>query len=389
MPSHAAYAGGCVTLFFSSFVSSAGGIGGGGLSVPILLLIFGYSFDTAVALSLCVVLGNAFAQFLLNIQHSNPFNKRNPLIWPELMIVLSPAQFGGSNFGSYLAKIFPDSVMYILALCILVFAIKLTIEKGRQKQKEETENPYPGQLTSVEDLEQAKRLEQTVHVSWPWLVIGMLFLTWVAYLACSIGRSQLPACSDGYIAMFLVAYIPLTMGTLWGMWHNRNRLIAREIAGEEDDNNTLLTTNPMPALEDVLFTENFFFLPVLTFCIGIVCSLLGIGGGELLSPMLLSYHVPPIITSATSAAMSLLNTLALVIRGFVDGSLSFDSGIVLFLMGFSGGLSGRKAGLYFAHTYHKASVIIFALAGALALSALYYVYKLSSEEFETDLSTAC
>lgn len=76
--------GGCVVLFFCCTLAAAGGIGGfdymsrifinillssvaiinvgGGLNVPILLAVFGYDYDTAVILSLFVVMGNVSSQ---------------------------------------------------------------------------------------------------------------------------------------------------------------------------------------------------------------------------------------------------------------------------------------------------------------------------------------
>ena len=48
---------GFVLLYFSCSIAAAGGIGGGGLNVPILLIIMKYSYHDAVILSLCTVLG--------------------------------------------------------------------------------------------------------------------------------------------------------------------------------------------------------------------------------------------------------------------------------------------------------------------------------------------
>src|SRR4051812_33485612 len=103
MPTQADFVGGCVTLFFCCIISSSAGIGGGGINLPVLLLIFGYSFKTSVILSLCVVLGNAMSQSAINLSKRHPVDAKYPLIFWELIIVLLPAQMGGSNIGSILS----------------------------------------------------------------------------------------------------------------------------------------------------------------------------------------------------------------------------------------------------------------------------------------------
>ena len=56
------FIGGCCALYFCSSLSAAAGLGGGALNVPILLLIFGYDYKTAVVLSIFCVLGNVLSQ---------------------------------------------------------------------------------------------------------------------------------------------------------------------------------------------------------------------------------------------------------------------------------------------------------------------------------------
>jgi hypothetical protein len=131
------YIGGCVVLTFSCILCSAAGVGGGGINVPILLLIFGYGFDTAVSLSLFIVLGNAFSQNMLNLGKSHPRFTSLPLIFWELVIILLPAQLGGSNIGSILSHILPKSVLYVLALVVLSFASIMSLKKGIIRFKEE------------------------------------------------------------------------------------------------------------------------------------------------------------------------------------------------------------------------------------------------------------
>eukprot|EP01039_Chlorochromonas_danica_P009241 gene9241-10203_t len=477
MPSPEVFFGGCVLLFSACFVASAGGVGGGGLAVPILLLVFGYSFETAVPLSQCVVFGNSLSQCLLNLRHRHPYDPTKSLIWWELVVVLAPAQLGGSNLGSLLSVIFPDSVMYILALVMLLYAMKLTITKGLHKREEEkelreitkkqemgeladtslpssstsstvataaldstnevvtVENPMvvaqptedtatttavcpesgtkisplaistatPTTATASRRLSEAEldfeadlglSVPEDMHtVRWPRAVLITILLTWTTYLGLSLGRAQVSTCSNGYIALFILAYLPLSLGTAWGVWHNSQSLEEkRKLKMSRADRVVAPSSSPldqMDGVEEVLFSKHALVLPPMVFGIGIICSLLGIGGGELLSPMMLLYHVPPVITSATSAALGLLNTSTLVFRAISIQDFDLNAGGLLFLTGLLGGLVGRKFGLYVSTKLNQASTIIFALAAALFLSAMYYLYRLASGEFDSSLDNPC
>lgn len=60
--STASFVAGCIVLYVFSTLAASSGIGGGALNVPILLAIFGYSYKTAIVLSICAVFGNVLLQ---------------------------------------------------------------------------------------------------------------------------------------------------------------------------------------------------------------------------------------------------------------------------------------------------------------------------------------
>jgi hypothetical protein len=133
---------------------------------------------------------------------------------------------------------------------------------------------------------------------------------------------------------------------------------------------------------------NAVYLCIAVVFIGIICGLLGIGGGELLSPLMLGMHLLPQVTSATSAMLSFLNTLSEVLGVLAKGVHSPMLGIY-FCMGFFGGLTGRQAGLYISNTYGRSSFIIFALVGVLYLSCVYYIKELSTKNLDRSIGKYC
>jgi hypothetical protein len=148
------------------------------------------------------------------------------------------------------------------------------------------------------------------------------------------------------------------------------------------------------------------YLIFIVFGIGLVSNLLGIGGAELISPLLLVLRVLPEVSSATSGAMNLLNTTANVIVNMLTihrhqatrGGLQTRPEehpsraricIILILVGFAGGLIGRISGLYVAKKMKRASIIIFALVLGLYLTCFYYLFALAEGGLGNSTKSFC
>jgi uncharacterized membrane protein YfcA len=419
MPDSGVFVGGCITLFFSCVVCAAGGVGGGGIVVPILLIIYGYSYQSCVNYSLFTLLGSYFAQLTINLFRFHPTKKFHPLIAWEVVTVLLPAQLGGSNIGSILGAVFPDSVRYLFALLFLCYACYLTYTKGVHRWEDETK-----EMEEKRKLEEAKGSEieaprnsiieeigSTVSESdikrmiLPKKNIIAILVMWFSYIAIVVGMNFTKKCSAAFDASMVILYIPLLITVVWGVGVLRGReqqtSATKALAPNESVENPISTQNNATTTAastanteeappgDTIATKDILPFPVIVFVIGIICSLLGIGGGELLSPLLLSYHMIPQIVSATSATMSFLNTLANVIRLMSAHSGTIDVGFIFTIVGFFGGIVGRHLGLYIATHNGRASVIIFALTVVLFFSCIYYLVVLATDEFDSGMKVYC
>ncbi len=124
------FIGGCVSLMAGSMLSSSAGVGGGGINVPIFILLFGFTFEEAVIFSNFTILGNYLSQVIVNSRKHHPILINRPLIYFEIVLILLPCQLGGSNLGALLNIILPAFVLYIIALVVLIVASSLTLRKG-------------------------------------------------------------------------------------------------------------------------------------------------------------------------------------------------------------------------------------------------------------------
>ena len=84
-----------VLCFAGGIVSAAGGVGGGGLYVPVLILAGGLSSQDAVPVSTAVIFGNAFASLAFNAEMRHPTADR-PLIDLHIVLLLEPPTLTGA-----------------------------------------------------------------------------------------------------------------------------------------------------------------------------------------------------------------------------------------------------------------------------------------------------
>lgn len=85
------------TLFvvLGLLVAASGGIGGGGILVPLLILVYGFSPKYAVPLSNFTIVGSSITNMVLNIPKRHPDTDR-PLVDWDLILVMEPLTMAGA-----------------------------------------------------------------------------------------------------------------------------------------------------------------------------------------------------------------------------------------------------------------------------------------------------
>lgn len=303
---------GCLCIYISSSLSSAAGVGGGSLNVPILINVFGFEYQDAVVLSLCTLMGNYMLQVLINLERRHPTSPQKPLIYWDAILILLPSELGGSNLGVLLSGAFPDTIDYILALVVLVIAGSFTLAKAIHTYEEEsmilhedqmastplimsdddksndggsiyakpTQNTTPSKvplwpkyLTFWKKLDQS---EDELPMNIPWLIIKVIFGFWIFYVICYVIMKSFSICTIPYTVILCIIYALLVFVIAWGM----NYLMD----SQKRDPDAI-------AEGDILWNHSVLALSPVAFIIGIITALLGIGGGELFGPLMLKMKV--------------------------------------------------------------------------------------------------
>jgi hypothetical protein len=211
-------------------------------------------------------------------------------------------------------------------------------------------------------------------IIYPMNTLGWVVLIWVIYIALSIVLTISRTCTRQHAVALICLYPPLICASYGGIY---------------------LAAVKQKQFPDTILEGDFNFSSydakpaIFVFLIAVVCELLGIGGGELIGPMLLSMGVLPQVSAATIAALSFFNTFSIVIDRAVAKLINWEVFPVLVVIGFCGGFLGRVGGNWFADTYHRPSLLVFALVAVLSLSCIFYIYQLSATKLSFALNDYC
>ena len=121
-------------------IAAGAGIGGGGLLVPIFILVSGFEAKYAIPLSNVTILGSAVSNIMWNSQRRHPTADRYLIDW-GIVNVMEPMTMAGAIFGSLLNKLLPQWITISLLALVLGGVSVKTYNSGMARWEKETELP--------------------------------------------------------------------------------------------------------------------------------------------------------------------------------------------------------------------------------------------------------
>lgn len=128
---------GIIIIIIISALANAGGIGGGSVIVPALIVMFSYEVNEAIPLSKATIFAGAVINvfFLLNQRSEQDVNKS--LIDYRLCAFMLPIMMGGTFFGVYLNFIVPQLIIFLLLTGYLLVSILSIFKKYKILNRKE------------------------------------------------------------------------------------------------------------------------------------------------------------------------------------------------------------------------------------------------------------
>ncbi|KAK4386669.1 Sulfite exporter TauE/SafE family protein 5 [Sesamum angolense] len=355
-----------ILSFIAAAISSAGGIGGGGLFIPILTIVAGLDLKLASSYSAFMVTGGSLANVACQM-----FAKRGarPLIDYDIALLSEPCMLLGVSCGVICNLVFPEWLITIFFAIFLAFCTFKTCKSGVLYWKLESEevrrNEFPGpELESKEPLLLSAEVGES-KLGIPWLKLGMLILIWFSFLVLYLFRGNrngqgiihIAACGTGY---WLISSIQIPLAVIFTTWilHCRRSPKANSSTVQENGSETRN-----------LSSDKLVF-PVMALLAGVLGGVFGIGGGMLISPLLLQIGVQPEVTAATCSFMVLFSSSMSAIQYLLLGMEHIYGALTYAAICFIASLVGLTLVQRAIMKHGRASLIVFSVGTVMALSTV-------------------
>ncbi|CAI9114133.1 OLC1v1014786C1 [Oldenlandia corymbosa var. corymbosa] len=368
---------GTIIGFFAAAFGSVGGVGGGGIFVPMLTLIIGFDPKSSTAISKCMITGAAGATVYYNLRLRHP-TLDQPIIDYDLALLFQPMLVLGVSIGVAFNVIFAEWMVTALLILLFIGTSTKAFIKGVETWKKETimkqeaatlmapygttSGPIPykilpdGPHTSIQmkfDLNKASEVAIVDNIRWKELSI--LFSVWATILFLHISKNYTKTCSLAYWILNLLQ-IPIAIGAsayeAMCLYTGRKMIESR---GE---------------------TENIWSIHQLVLCClcgilaGIVGGLLGLGGGFIIGPLFLELGVPPQVSSATATFAMLFSSSMSVLQYHLLRRFPLPYALYFVAVATIAALVGQHVVRKIISVLGRASLIIFILAFTILISAI-------------------
>ncbi|KAG3207430.1 hypothetical protein PC128_g89 [Phytophthora cactorum] len=393
-------------------VSSAGGVGGGVIMVPAMVLIMGFDIKRATPISNVAILGGAVANAWFNMRKRHP-NVDRPLIDPELALGMIPVVIGGTVLGALINKLIPSYVLSLLFVVVLIIGGSRTMKKGIRLHKKEVSNRKEAEAATSEvtadipaspsvyvkvstpqisgnDTEEKRLsvsvtggdaapvksaagdnagsdslvqiLERERHFAWgPHIAIMICYL---GVVAASIGDASVDCGGVAYWVILLIE-IPWVAVFVVFTSHYLHKVYLRKSAA-----------NYQYVDGDIKWTKKMVvYFPLGCAVAGIVAGMFGVGGGIITGPIMIELGIVPEVASSTTALMILYSSAAAIAKFAVFKMVAWDWALLLCAVAFVVTSVSQVVILGFVRRTGRQSIIVLCIATAVLIGGIIMTYQ--------------
>ncbi|XP_026411129.1 sulfite exporter TauE/SafE family protein 3-like [Papaver somniferum] len=335
---------GSIIGFLGGALGSIGGGGGGGIFVPMLIFIIGFDHGSSAPISKCMVAGAAVTTVYYNLKRRHP-TLEMPVMDYNLALLIQPMLMLGISIGVSLRLVFPDWIVTILLVILVIGPLTMAILKGIPIWKKETilkkdvvkcleygtvgeesgNKPVSSSSSGGTPMKTNSVVPIFENVYWNELVI--LIFIWMAFLLLQIAKIPVSVGGSLYQAdsLYKGKKVIALMG-VGGMKWKKHQLIIYCLTG-------LLS--------------------------GMVGELLRLGSSFILVPFFLELGIAPQVSSATATFIVMFSASLSAIEFYYLTPFPIPYALYFLSVAATGGFLGQHVGRKMVTLLGRPSVIIF------------------------------
>jgi uncharacterized membrane protein YfcA len=417
---------------------------GGGIVVPIYLLVLSLPPKHAIPLGAVTVFGAAVAATLLNSYRRHPLADRPVIDW-NLILVMEPLILMGALVGTLLHRVISDKLLVVLLVFLLSVIANATLKKAKRMYDAETQyieqlqehhaearrkthyTAPPVQSPDGPDREADEEISLPTDARQRILIVNPDFIS----LRSEMAEEERVAPRSKIIALLgmfsVLIWLNIMVGgggfqSPWGVecgglafWVVHVIMAAFLVASAWAAQTYLKYRHEIKELVQFDFVHGDFKwdsrgamkYPSIFCLAGCMSGLFGIGGGMIVVPLLLTLGVHPAVATATSSCMIVMTSFASITSFAIFGLIMWDYAIVCLAIGFFASLFGQRImqearqvanpanhnryGL--KANFERNSLIAYSIGGVVLLSALLmsiqYVFMIMRYDPQQDQGGIC
>ncbi|ESQ35701.1 hypothetical protein EUTSA_v10007599mg [Eutrema salsugineum] len=367
-----------VLSFFAASISSAGGIGGGGLFISIMTIVAGLEMKTASSFSAFMVTGVSVANVGCNLFVRNAKSGGKTLIDFDLALTLQPCLLLGVSIGVICNRVSPNWLVTSLFAVFLAWSTMKTCKKGIFYWKMESERAKVGSRKGDEDEGGARSPllsnegeDEGREIRFPWMKLGVLVIIWLLFFSINLFRGN--KYGEGIISIkpcgalyWILSSLQIPLTIFFTLWICFSDSVQSSHTSHNQDNEREIGD----ARRSHGVRTDKFMLPLMALLAGVLGGLFGIGGGMLISPLLLQIGIAPEVTAATCSFMVLFSSTMSAIQYLLLGMEHAGTAAIFALVCFVASLVGLMVVKKVIAKYGRASIIVFAVGIVMGLSTV-------------------
>ena len=389
--------------FIICAIAVVAGVGGGGILVVLYRALLGVPMSTAVGLSQATIAGQSFLNMVLQIQRHHPHHlpprATRPIINYEYLTLMLPFSLVGTLLGELGNQVSSDWFRVVSLFVLLTYILyRLIIRIRRQRERDAAEKLLPN---SIDDFS-AKTIDpnlNTIKVREPknsqekpqYPIFWIATITWsfgiqFAFSYLKGSHAHLVGCGQwGYWAIIggsIVYSIIATVAIRSYLLHLKGRVKEGEL--------------PDYVVPFKWNWKSTVLFPLLSVVAGGAASMLGIGGGLVLSFLLLEAGITPEATAATGGLATFLVAFQFLSMYLVQGLVRWDYGLLMIGTGAASTLLGQfvfvreitKRGWSFMIIVCLAFIMIGSMI-ALTILGVYSTVKIEEDQGSLGFGELC
>jgi len=347
-----------VLIFFSSMLAAAAGTGGGGMFVPLLVFFAALKAESAVPLSQCMIFFSSLCNLVFFVAQRHTTFKDQPKIDYDCIVTFEPLLVLGVTFGVLLHRMSPQWFILVLLCITLGMALWRTAAKGFKQREEEKvsalkDQPMLSPREWVQGFDSRGYINDIIDITSPKSVhIAGIVLIWLLMFVASF--HGLSACTWQFGVFFAGLGAMLFLCTI----------VATKciITRTEKSAKPLDWKNP----KQNIFGD--FTYPAIAFGGGMLGGLLGLGGGVIMSPVLLEVGMHSESVQATTAVIVFLSSSLATIQFALLSQIVWHYALWYSLVTIVATLCGQHLCEVYVRRTGRYSFITLSIAGVLLFS---------------------